>query len=88
MTLWKLEKIQNMFSILSKHYFFIIIYIKYFSLLQKGKAENANKDVSQFQETQVERAKRIMKPFVLRRLKKDVLNNLPKKESFIVSSNK
>lgn len=51
---------------------------------KKGKAENANKDVSQFQETQVERAKRIMKPFVLRRLKKDVLNNLPKKESFIV----
>ncbi|XP_020713027.1 SWI/SNF-related matrix-associated actin-dependent regulator of chromatin subfamily A containing DEAD/H box 1 homolog isoform X2 [Ceratitis capitata] len=51
---------------------------------KKGKTETASKDVSQFQETQVERAKRIMKPFVLRRLKKDVLNNLPKKESVIV----
>ncbi|XP_067621535.1 SWI/SNF-related matrix-associated actin-dependent regulator of chromatin subfamily A containing DEAD/H box 1 homolog [Eurosta solidaginis] len=50
---------------------------------KKGKTENTT-DVSEFQETQVERAKRIMKPFVLRRLKKDVLNNLPKKESFII----
>lgn len=54
---------------------------------QKGKTENGNEEVSQFQETQVERAKRIMKPFVLRRLKKDVLGNLPKKTSYIVSTN-
>uniref|UniRef100_A0A1B0BLR0 SWI/SNF-related matrix-associated actin-dependent regulator of chromatin subfamily A containing DEAD/H box 1 homolog n=1 Tax=Glossina palpalis gambiensis TaxID=67801 RepID=A0A1B0BLR0_9MUSC len=48
---------------------------------KKNKAENGNEEVSQFQETQVERAKRIMKPFVLRRLKKDVLGNLPKKHT-------
>ncbi|XP_017485620.1 PREDICTED: SWI/SNF-related matrix-associated actin-dependent regulator of chromatin subfamily A containing DEAD/H box 1 homolog [Rhagoletis zephyria] len=51
---------------------------------KKAKAEGADKDASEFQETQVARAKRIMKPFVLRRLKKDVLNNLPKKESFVI----
>uniref|UniRef100_A0A1A9W5A9 SWI/SNF-related matrix-associated actin-dependent regulator of chromatin subfamily A containing DEAD/H box 1 homolog n=1 Tax=Glossina brevipalpis TaxID=37001 RepID=A0A1A9W5A9_9MUSC len=48
---------------------------------KKNKAENGNEEVSQFQETQVERAKRIMKPFVLRRLKKAVLGNLPKKHT-------
>ncbi|XP_037958222.1 SWI/SNF-related matrix-associated actin-dependent regulator of chromatin subfamily A containing DEAD/H box 1 homolog [Teleopsis dalmanni] len=51
---------------------------------KKSKAESSNDDVSQFQETQVERAKRIMKPFVLRRLKKDVIMNLPKKSSFVI----
>ncbi|XP_023293343.2 SWI/SNF-related matrix-associated actin-dependent regulator of chromatin subfamily A containing DEAD/H box 1 homolog [Lucilia cuprina] len=50
---------------------------------KKNKTENGNEEVSQFQETQVERAKRIMKPFVLRRLKKDVLSNLPKKTSYV-----
>ena len=55
---------------------------------KKSKSEaNSNEEQSQFQETQVERAKRIMKPFVLRRLKKDVLNNLPKKYHYTVSSN-
>lgn len=34
---------------------------------------------SDFEQTQIERAKYIMKPFFLRRLKKDVLNFLPKK---------
>lgn len=33
----------------------------------------------------MDRAKRIMKPFVLRRLKKDVLQFLPKKTEVIVS---
>ncbi|XP_030376686.1 SWI/SNF-related matrix-associated actin-dependent regulator of chromatin subfamily A containing DEAD/H box 1 homolog [Scaptodrosophila lebanonensis] len=51
--------------------------------VKKGKSEGDKEDVSQFQETQINRAKRIMKPFVLRRLKKDVLNNLPKKYSYV-----
>ncbi|EDV32223.1 uncharacterized protein Dana_GF14153 [Drosophila ananassae] len=50
---------------------------------KKGKADGDQDEVSQFQETQIQRAKRIMKPFVLRRLKKDVLNNLPKKLSLV-----
>ncbi|XP_061387280.1 SWI/SNF-related matrix-associated actin-dependent regulator of chromatin subfamily A containing DEAD/H box 1 homolog [Musca vetustissima] len=50
---------------------------------KKSKVENGNEELSQFQETQVERAKRIMKPFVLRRLKKDVLSHLPKKYTYI-----
>lgn len=52
---------------------------------QKNKSDGDQEEVSQFQETQVQRAKRIMKPFVLRRLKKDVLNNLPTKHSYVVS---
>lgn len=32
-----------------------------------------------FEQSQIDQAKRIMKPFVLRRLKCDVLNSLPKK---------
>jgi len=54
--------------------------------LQKGKSDGDQDEVSQFQETQIQRAKRIMKPFVLRRLKKDVLKNLPKKLSLVVST--
>lgn len=52
---------------------------------QKNKTDGDQEEVSQFLETQVQRAKRIMKPFVLRRLKKDVLNNLPAKHSIVVS---
>lgn len=52
---------------------------------QKNKTDGDQEEVSQFLETQVQRAKRIMKPFVLRRLKKDVLNNLPTKHSIVVS---
>ncbi|KAH8412502.1 hypothetical protein KR009_002712 [Drosophila setifemur] len=51
--------------------------------VKKGKTDGDQEEVSQFQETQIQRAKRIMKPFVLRRLKKDVLNNLPKKLSLV-----
>ncbi|EDX04414.1 SWI/SNF-related matrix-associated actin-dependent regulator of chromatin subfamily A containing DEAD/H box 1 homolog [Drosophila simulans] len=50
---------------------------------KKGKSDGDQDEVSQFQETQIQRAKRIMKPFVLRRLKKDVLKNLPKKLSLV-----
>ncbi|XP_068140495.1 SWI/SNF-related matrix-associated actin-dependent regulator of chromatin subfamily A containing DEAD/H box 1 homolog [Drosophila tropicalis] len=51
--------------------------------VKKGKSDGDQEEVSQFQETQIQRAKRIMKPFVLRRLKKDVLKNLPKKTSYV-----
>lgn len=54
--------------------------------LAEGKSDGDQDEVSQFQETQIQRAKRIMKPFVLRRLKKDVLKNLPKKLSLVVST--
>ncbi|CAH0398191.1 unnamed protein product [Chilo suppressalis] len=36
-------------------------------------------DVPAFEQSQISQAKRIMKPFVLRRLKRDVLQDLPKK---------
>lgn len=51
--------------------------------VKKGKTDGDQEELSQFQETQVQRAKRIMKPFLLRRLKNDVLNNLPKKHSIV-----
>lgn len=47
------------------------------------KVKKENEDASQFNDSQVDRAKRIMKPFVLRRLKKDVLKCLPKKTDYI-----
>lgn len=62
-----------------------VMIIKFPAALQKNKTDADQEEVSQFQETQVQRAKRIMKPFVLRRLKKDVLNNLPTKHSIVVS---
>ncbi|KAL0882895.1 hypothetical protein ABMA27_016404 [Loxostege sticticalis] len=57
------------------------------SLFQKNakskttkKAEgNKEDDVPAFEQSQITQAKRIMKPFVLRRLKKDVLQDLPQK---------
>ncbi|CAO1301263.1 unnamed protein product [Diamesa serratosioi] len=39
---------------------------------------------SVFEQSQIERAKNIMKPFILRRLKKDVLSFLPKKTEKII----
>ncbi|XP_055850826.1 SWI/SNF-related matrix-associated actin-dependent regulator of chromatin subfamily A containing DEAD/H box 1 homolog [Episyrphus balteatus] len=47
------------------------------------KVKKETEDASQFNDNQVDRAKRIMKPFVLRRLKKDVLKCLPKKHDYI-----
>ncbi|XP_035685571.1 SWI/SNF-related matrix-associated actin-dependent regulator of chromatin subfamily A containing DEAD/H box 1-like [Branchiostoma floridae] len=44
-----------------------------FASVSKGKSE------SKFQRERIEHAKRIMQPFVLRRLKRDVLTQLPKK---------
>lgn len=43
------------------------------------KIEDGVEQSSDFEQTQIERAKNIMKPFILRRLKKDVLDFLPKK---------
>lgn len=51
------------------------------SLFQKNhKSKGVDvEDIPTFEKEQIEHAKRIMKPFVLRRLKKDVLKDLPKK---------
>lgn len=43
-----------------------------------------NDEMPTFEKEQIEQAKRIMKPFVLRRLKRDVLQDLPKKNDFLV----
>lgn len=43
------------------------------------KIDDGAEQSSDFEQTQIERAKNIMKPFILRRLKKDVLDFLPKK---------
>ncbi|XP_038220736.1 SWI/SNF-related matrix-associated actin-dependent regulator of chromatin subfamily A containing DEAD/H box 1 homolog [Zerene cesonia] len=40
---------------------------------------NTEEDVPAFEQSQITQAKRIMKPFVLRRLKQEVLQDLPKK---------
>lgn len=40
--------------------------------------------ISSFEQNQIDKAKRIMKPFILRRLKKDVLTSLPKKTQEVV----
>lgn len=58
-----------------------IQYIKtFFSKNSKLPVEN----LPQFEQKQVDLAKRIMKPFVLRRLKEDVLSDLPKKTSSLI----
>ncbi|KAM3957166.1 SWI/SNF-related matrix-associated actin-dependent regulator of chromatin subfamily A containing DEAD/H box 1 homolog [Aphomia sociella] len=58
------------------------------SLFQKNSKSKTSKkadgttqedDVPAFEKSQITQAKRIMKPFVLRRLKRDVLQDLPKK---------
>lgn len=45
---------------------------------------NADDNLPTFEKEQIEQAKRIMKPFVLRRLKRDVLRDLPKKTEELV----
>ncbi|KAI8437103.1 hypothetical protein MSG28_010455 [Choristoneura fumiferana] len=50
------------------------------SLKATKKTEDSKEDdVPAFEQSQITQAKRIMKPFVLRRLKRDVLQDLPKK---------
>lgn len=47
------------------------------------KLEDGSEQTNDFEQSQIERAKNIMKPFILRRLKKDVLTFLPKKTEVI-----
>ncbi|KAL3272354.1 hypothetical protein HHI36_013833 [Cryptolaemus montrouzieri] len=55
------------------------------SLFQKSSKSNEESDgVPTFEKEQVEKAKRIMKPFVLRRLKQDVLQDLPQKTDHVI----
>lgn len=56
------------------------------SLFQKMKSGDKKNDdvVPEFEKEQIEKAKQIMKPFLLRRLKQDVLQDLPLKTDHIV----
>lgn len=50
------------------------------NLFQKNaKNKDDDKSIPTFERDQIDQAKRIMKPFLLRRLKRDVLQDLPKK---------
>ena len=57
------------------------------SLFQKhsGTSKAKSDDIPAFEKTQINQAKRIMRPFVLRRLKKDVLRELPPKKDVNVN---
>ncbi|KFB41039.1 AGAP009980-PA-like protein [Anopheles sinensis] len=58
--------------------------------LFQGKVKTAKGDtdeeVSTFEKDQIERAKKIMKPFILRRLKRDVLSFLPPKKEIVLKT--
>ncbi|CAG9857372.1 unnamed protein product [Phyllotreta striolata] len=55
------------------------------SLFQKNSKKEQDADtLPTFEKEQIEQAKRIMKPFVLRRLKCDVLQDLPKKTDYVM----
>ncbi|RZC42894.1 SWI/SNF-related matrix-associated actin-dependent regulator of chromatin subfamily A containing DEAD/H box 1 -like protein [Asbolus verrucosus] len=55
------------------------------SLFQKNsKTKQTDDSLPAFEREQIEQAKRIMKPFVLRRLKCDVLQDLPKKIDHVI----
>ncbi|KAF6201628.1 hypothetical protein GE061_004021 [Apolygus lucorum] len=66
----------NMFS--SK-----IEYIKSF-FSKRPKPGGSGENITNFEQEQVDLAKRIMKPFVMRRLKQDVLKDLPKKTNVVL----
>uniref|UniRef100_A0A182Q7M2 SWI/SNF-related matrix-associated actin-dependent regulator of chromatin subfamily A containing DEAD/H box 1 homolog n=1 Tax=Anopheles farauti TaxID=69004 RepID=A0A182Q7M2_9DIPT len=53
--------------------------------VKTGKGE-VDEELSSFEKNQIERAKLIMKPFVLRRLKKDVLGFLPPKTEHVIKT--
>lgn len=55
------------------------------NLFQKNSKTKEDDSVPTFEKEQIEQAKRIMKPFVLRRLKRDVLQDLPKKTDLVVT---
>ena len=50
-----------------------------FNLQRDGTKNGKEDELPQFEQEQVAQARRIMKPFVLRRLKREVLKDLPKK---------
>nr|XP_029714605.1 SWI/SNF-related matrix-associated actin-dependent regulator of chromatin subfamily A containing DEAD/H box 1 homolog isoform X2 [Aedes albopictus] len=54
------------------------------ALFQRIKTKDSGEDQTTFEKNQIERAKQIMKPFILRRLKKDVLSFLPPKTEEIM----
>ncbi|VEN43099.1 unnamed protein product [Callosobruchus maculatus] len=56
------------------------------SLFQKNSKKQQDQDdsIPVFEREQIEQAKRIMKPFVLRRLKCDVLQDLPRKTDHVI----
>ncbi|XP_058120394.1 SWI/SNF-related matrix-associated actin-dependent regulator of chromatin subfamily A containing DEAD/H box 1 homolog [Anopheles ziemanni] len=58
--------------------------------LFQGKVKTAkgetDEEVSSFEKDQIERAKKIMKPFILRRLKRDVLSFLPPKKEIVLKT--
>lgn len=58
------------------------------ALFQKNVRITDDDDISTFERAQIEQAKRIMKPFVLRRLKTVVLSSLPPKTDYIVNTKK
>lgn len=58
-------------------------------IIFRGQLQKANKhlreeDLPKFEKEQIKHAKDIMKPFLLRRLKKDVLQALPKKNEELI----
>ncbi|XP_060522592.1 SWI/SNF-related matrix-associated actin-dependent regulator of chromatin subfamily A containing DEAD/H box 1 homolog isoform X2 [Cylas formicarius] len=55
------------------------------NLFQKNAKAKDDEIVPAFEREQIEQAKRIMRPFVLRRLKRDVLQDLPKKIDHVIS---
>ncbi|KAJ8983965.1 hypothetical protein NQ317_008668 [Molorchus minor] len=55
------------------------------SLFQKNSKSKQDDTLPTFEKEQIEQAKRIMKPFVLRRLKSDVLQDLPKKTDNVIN---
>lgn len=54
------------------------------ALFQKNVKLTAEEEVSTFEQSQIEQAKRIMRPFVLRRIKEVVLSSLPPKTAHTV----
>lgn len=57
--------------------------MKFFLEFQQKQIKGED-EVTTFEQDQITQAKRIMKPFVLRRLKVDVLGSLPKKTDYTV----
>lgn len=53
-------------------------------MFQKQNKDDSERALPNFERTQIAQAKDIMKPFVLRRLKRDVLKDLPKKTEEII----